>query len=500
MSDQKKESYRNIIMSTMVFGGAQIIVTLINMIRVKFVALILGATGMGLSSLLSNASTCIQQIVLLGINQSGVREVSQACSEQDMALVCRISRMVRTMILISALAGMAGAVVFSPLITRLSVGEPDYLHHFVLLGAVVFFNVLVQGEYTILQGTRQYKSIAYGTIVMPLCGLLLGIPLYYMWGMDGIVPAMILQSAVYYVAMRYFAGRYGLQGRRLPHVSWRYTWQRGKGMIMLGVVMMAAALFGNVTTYALSAFISHTGSMAELGFFQAANTITMQCAGLVFTAMATDYYPKLAGIIHKDMAAAHRLVNQQTEIVMLTITPISMIIISVVPFIISLLLTEEYQVIRQMMRFMGYAVIFKAFCFPVDYMSFSKGDKRFFFCAESILPSVNMLVTFMLFYYFLGLDGLGYAALVYSVTDMIVSLALNRWKYGFRFTGAAVSMFVRLTLIATLCLAFSFVGSPALSYTLMGVTTVACCVYSYRQLDRRIGIKALVMSKIGRRQ
>lgn len=497
MYDNQKESYRSIIVSTIFFGGAQIVVTLINMIRAKFVAVILGAAGMGLSSLLSNASACIQQIVLLGVNQSGVRDVSQASSEHDMALVCRISRILRTMILVSALIGMAGTVALSPLITRLSVGDSSYLYHFVLLGAVVLFNVLGLGEYAILQGTRQYKSIAYGTVVMPLCGLVLGIPIYYMWGMSGIVPAMILQSAIYYAAMRHFTRRYGLEGRQLPRVSLSETWQRGKGMITLGMVMMTAALLSSLTTYTLSAFISHTGSMTELGFFQAANTITMQCSSLVFTAMATDYYPKLAGIIAKDRAAAHRLVDQQTEIVTLTIAPISMIIISVVPLLISLLLTDEYQVIRQTMRFMGYAVIFKAFCFPVDYMSFANGDKRFFFWAESVLPSANTLVVFIPFFHFFGLNGLGYAALVYSVVDMTVSLALNYRKYGFHLSRATVSMFIRLTLIATLCLASSFITSPTLSYTLMGLTTLACCAYSYRQLDRRIGIGAIIRARLG---
>lgn len=498
MADDKKDSYRNIILSTGVFGGVQIIVMLINMIRGKFVAVILGAAGMGLSSLLANASTCIQQIVLLGINQSGVREVSQADGDEDKALLYRISRIIRTLILVSALLGMLGTVVFSPLITRLSVGKPGYLHHFLLLGAVVFFNVLSLGEYTILQGTRQYKSIAYSTVVMPLCGLLLGIPVYYKWGMEGIVPAMILQSLIYYVSIRYFTDRYGLRGHTLPHVSLRYTWQRGKDIITLGIIMMTAALLGNLSTYALSVFISHTGLITELGLFQAANAITMQCSGLVFSAMATDYYPKLAGIINKDKTAAHRLVNQQTEIVLLIIVPVSMIIISVVPFIITLLLTEEFQVIRQMMRFMGYSVIFKAFCFPIEYMSFAKGDKKFFFWVEGVFSNVKMLLIFTLFYYYLGLNGLGYAALFSSFTDIFVSLALNRWRYGFRFAGTTISMFIKLTLMATACLAFSFISSPLPSYAMMGVTVLYCSVYSYRQLDRRMDIKSFIRMKTGR--
>lgn len=496
MADKKKDSYRNIMLSTMIFGGAQITVTLINVIRGKLVAMILGAAGIGLSSLLTNAATCIQQFALLGINQAGVREVSQAHSAEDKAALCRAARIIRTMILASALAGLFGAVAFSPLITRLSVDDPGYLIHFMMLGAVVFFNILGIGEYTILQGTRQYKSIAVSTVVMPLCGLLLGVPIYYRWGLDGIVPAMVLQSLIFFFTVRRFADRKGLEDRPLPRVSLRHTWRLGKGMIMLGMVMMAATLLGNLTTYAMSAFISNTGSIDDVGFYQAASTITMQCSALVFSAMATDYYPKLAGMIDRDMVGAHRLVNQQTEIVLLVIVPVSMIIISVVPFIITVFLTEEFQVIRCMMRFMGYAVVFKALCFPVDYMSFSKGDKRFFFWVEGVFSNVKTFLTFTLFYHYLGLDGLGYAALCSSVIDVAVSLTLNRWRYGFRLSRATASMSVRLTLMCTACLAFSFVGPPQLSYALMAAVTLFCGIYSYRQLDRRIGITTLIRQKL----
>lgn len=477
-------------LSTAVFGGTQIIVAMLNIIRGKFVAIFLGAAGMGLSSLLLNAGNCIQQVVMMGVNQSGVREISQANADGEKLL--GFSRIVRNLIMVSAIIGLIVTLIFSPVITSVSVGNMDYLMYFMLLGVAVFLNILGLGEYTILQGTRQYKSIAYSTVVIPACGLLIGIPVYYKWGMDGIVPTMILQSFIYYASVRYFADKYGLKRQPLPRISLRDTWLKGKGMIMLGMVLMVSSLLVSLTSYAISAFISNTGSMADLGFYQASNMITMQCSNLVFSAMATDYYPKLAGIIDKDMAAAHRLVNQQAEIVLLTITPISMIIMSTVPFIITLFLTDEFMVICRMLRLMSCAVIFKAMCYPVDYMSFSKGDKKYFFWVEGIFANVRMLIVFILFYYYLGLDGLGYAALFFSSMDIFVSLALNRWRYGFHLSRTVIYMFVRLIFMVFACLAFSFIENTLVSYSLMGIATLLCCLYSYRQLDRRIDIKSLI--------
>lgn len=494
-SDSGKKSYRNILKSTVVFGSTQISVTIINIVRVKLSAIILGAAGCGLSSLLLNASNCIQQIASLGINFSGVREISQACSEQDKAALHRTARIIRLMMAVCALAGMVGAVFCSPLTARFSLGSTNHLISFAMLGIVVFLNIIATGEYAILQGMQRYKDLAYNSVIPPLCGLMLGIPLYYVMGTKGIVPAMILQALIYCIAMRRTVSRKALGGRPLPHVSLRYTWQRGRRIIMLGVVMMAASLLGVLTTMSLSAFISNVGSIDDVGFYQSASAITTQCSALVFSAMATDYYPRLSGIIDRDRVAAHRMVNQQTEIVLLIIVPIAMLIISLVPLIITVLLTGEFQVMRRMMRLMAYAVVFKGLCFPVDYISYSKGDKRFFFWVEGVFLNLKMLVLFTVFYYYMGLDGLGYAAVVSSLTDVPVSLLLNRWRYGFRLSRPAAAMAVRLTLMATLCLAASFVASAVVSHALMLALTAFCCAYSYRQIDRRIGIRQLLRRK-----
>jgi len=62
MSKNKDEnSYRSILKGTSVFGGVQVFQILINMVRGKFVALFLGPDGMGVSALLTSATSTVQQ-------------------------------------------------------------------------------------------------------------------------------------------------------------------------------------------------------------------------------------------------------------------------------------------------------------------------------------------------------------------------------------------------------------------------------------------------------
>ena len=60
----------------------------------------------------------------------------------------------------------------------------------------------------------------------------------------------------------------------------------------------------------------------SLGEFQAAWAISMTYVGYVVTAMATDYFPRLAATVH-DREAANRLINEQLEVALLGAGPSS---------------------------------------------------------------------------------------------------------------------------------------------------------------------------------
>lgn len=64
---------------------------------------------------------------------------------------------------------------------------------------MIYFTTLSNGELAILQGVRMLKQLAYSSIIGSLLGLMVGVPLYYYYGYDGIVPAMIVLSLMTYL-------------------------------------------------------------------------------------------------------------------------------------------------------------------------------------------------------------------------------------------------------------------------------------------------------------
>ncbi len=485
-------SYRKIISSTAIFGSAQVVGVLINLIRGKLVALILHSAGMGIMALLTNAANTVQQFALLGMNVSAVRNISHVKEKGAEQVLTFTIRIVRSLFFMAAGFGLLLMLIASPLISKTSFGSLDYLPMLLLLSLSVFMSILGSGEMTIMQGLRRYKQLAFCSIIPPLCGLLISVPIYYFWGIDGIVPAMILSGAIYYLFLRFYSFRKRTTATTQVPLSLRTIWKYGQDIIQMGFVMTIGTIVGTLTTYSLIAFISNRGSVSDVGFYQAANMITVQFVSMIFTAMATDFYPRLSACYQKGDSDANLLVNQQTEVVLLSITPLALLLILTAPLLINLLLTSEFQPIRQLVYFIALANIFKALCFPMDYIAYAKGDKRYIFWIETVLGNAKTFTIMAGGYTIYGLEGLGYGALASAVIDVLVSIVMTRIRYGFRHSGSVIRLLAVMLAMAALCFVGTTIETTWLSYTVMIGTTFGCIIISIYQLNKRILIKDIL--------
>ncbi|MDE5713464.1 MAG: O-antigen translocase, partial [Muribaculaceae bacterium] len=84
MTDKIKDnSYRNVLKGISVFGGVQVFQILINLVRGKFVAMLLGPDGMGVSSIFTTSLNTLSRASSLGLNLAIVREVAEYKDKED---------------------------------------------------------------------------------------------------------------------------------------------------------------------------------------------------------------------------------------------------------------------------------------------------------------------------------------------------------------------------------------------------------------------------------
>ena len=78
--DRQTKSHGEILRSSAIVGGSQVLNVAVGMIRTKAMAMMLGPAGFGLFGLYTAVSSLAQTIAGMGINSSGVREIAAASS------------------------------------------------------------------------------------------------------------------------------------------------------------------------------------------------------------------------------------------------------------------------------------------------------------------------------------------------------------------------------------------------------------------------------------
>ena len=287
---ENKSSYRQIFKTTSLFGGVQVFSILIGIIRVKFVAVLLGAVGVGIIGLYNAPINLIISITGLGIAFSGVRDISEANTSGDQF---KLSRIVKTLLNWSWLTGLLGAFAtlsLAPLLSQWTFGSDEYTWAFIWLSGTLLLQAISRGQSAILQGMRRLKDMAKAGVIGSALGLIISIPLYYFLGIKGIVPAMIISSITSLILSWYYSRKIVVEKIDL---TFKESCTSGLGMAKLGIYMTIAGFVASFSAYVLNAFISNRGGVEQVGLYNAGWGVVGQYTGLVFTAMATDYFPRL---------------------------------------------------------------------------------------------------------------------------------------------------------------------------------------------------------------
>lgn len=479
---KENNSYRSILKGTSIFGGMQVFQIFINLIRGKFVAMFLGPVGMGISSLFNSSGLTIQQIASLGLNLGIVKEVANKKDSETFPALLHTSKL---LIWASALLGAIVCMALAVPLSRLTFGTADYSWQFVLLGSMILFSVAGQGYVSILQGMHAVKLVSATTIAGSLAGLLIGVPLYYFWGVKGIVPAMVILALSFFIAS-WIGVRKAVEMPRLKlNFNKAVHGPIAKKLLLLGVVLMSTNVMTTAATYLINLFIRNFGDMENVGLFQAANSVTNQYSGVVFTAMLFDFFPRLSEVAGNN-SGVRKIVNRQLEIISLIATPLLCLLIVFAPIVISVLLTEEFQSILPLMRWLSLGVLIKALMMPMGYIAFAKDNKSLVFWLEGVYCNLQFLVLSCLFYYLYGLIGLGISLVIDCSLCFIIYYVVNRRLYNYKFSAKATNEAAFAILLGAGCFSCSLLENQFWAYLMMAIVTAVAITRSAVLLKRRL--------------
>lgn len=486
-----QSSYRQIFKATSVFGGVQVFSIILNLLKSKIIAIFLGPEGMGVYSLLQTPVILLSSITGLGINSSAVRDVAQINESKDDKELAKIVSVVRKWMRVAGFLGMLLTICLASQLSKWTFGNTDYTWAFYCLSVMLFFTALGNENDVILRGTRRIKEIAKAGIFSALFGLIFSVPVYYYWGIKGIPFTIIITALCVFLANYYYAKKVGIKQVSL---SIRETYLRGKAMVFLGIMMVMASVVEYLAMFVVNTYVRSYGSIADVGLFQAGMQITNVSIGLVYTAMATDYFPRLSAIC-KNKEKVGELVNQQAEIAALISTPILIGMMIFTPLLIRLFLSAEFMGVTKFIHWILLAAVFRASTWTIHWVVLANGNSVLYFILV-LITNILLLGCYYWGYNTWGLIGLGVGyCLMILINSVYMYLVISK-KYAFKYTTDFRKIFIRSLLLSLACfIVIQFFSQHLIGYLIMGGILIIACITSWKDLNKRVKIRSYIQSR-----
>ena len=460
MKEEHNDSYTHVLKYTGIFGGVQGLNILIGLVRNKIVASLLGPSGMGLASLFNTTVNFISQSTNFGISFSAVRHVSELFDQGDDERIAHFVKVVRAWSLLTALLGMLVCVALGPLLSDLTFSWGNHTLHFVMLAPAVGLMAISGGETAILKGARQLRSLASIQIWNVFIALLVAIPLYYFFNQSAIVPVIVLMAlSAMLLTVRHSFRLYPFRLRGSKGIL-----GEGMEMIRLGVAFVLAGILGSGAEMLVRSYLNVVGDLATVGLYNAGFMLIVTYGGMVFSAMETDYFPRVSAV------ATHRVkmretVNRQIEVSLLIVAPMLTLLIVFMPLVIPLLFTREFMVVVDMAQVAVFSMYFKAISLPISYLTLARGDSLAYLAIEAVDDVLLVLFMFVGYHYW-NLFGTGVALTAFYLVDILIVYLYAFFRYGYHLSLPVVQCAAIQLPLGIVAYIVTYVETPFIYWTI----------------------------------
>lgn len=490
---EKKEkaiSYSHILKYMSVFGGVQCLSILISVVRNKLVAVLLGPNGVGLISLFNSTIKLISDSTNLGLSMSAVKTISEHFDSGNSEKVAYMVRLIRVWCLFTGLLGMFVCLVLSPLLDSWTFEWGDHTLHFVLLSPVIAMMAVTGGELAILKATRKLKQVAWISFLGVVGTLVLTVPIYYFCGEAGIVPSLVVVALLQMMLPVIYSYRYFPLNLSMS----KGLYDDGLGMVKLGVAFVFAGIMGSGVDFAIRSYLNTNGSLGIVGLYNAGYMMTMVYAGMVFSAMETDYFPRLSAInsIGEEL---NETVNRQIEVSLILVSPLLAFFMIGLPVIIPLLYTSEFLPLTGMVQIAILSMFIRAVALPIAYIPLSKGDSASYLLMEAGYDVVLLGAVIWLYDAF-GLTGAGAAITFAALFDMGMLMIYMHYKYNYVMSRQVVKYIVLFFSMGITAFLITFLENRNVYWIIGFVFVLISSGISLNILRRKTGLWNKLKSKL----
>lgn len=429
-NSKDNSSYGQIVKSSSIMGGAAGINMLLSMLRVKFAAILIGTTGVGLLASFTALQNMVSTLAGLGLQSSAVREIAAASSRGDYETVARIILSLRRMCWLTGFMGMLSMILLSSWLSQLVFAKSDYAVDIATLGIAILLANISGGQKALIQGMRHIGDLARVNIIAAAVGTVSAIVLYWVFGLRGIIPTILMIAVAQLCSSWWYARRIHVSKVKL---RWSETFNQANDMVRLGIAMMFSSLLASAVSLITISLITQQEGISATGFYSAAFALSGLFVGFVLQAMGADYYPRLTGVTHAPEQMT-KLVNEQTEVGLLLALPGLLATLVFAPWAIHIFYSAEFLPAVELLQWFLFGCLGRVISWPLGYVVLALGKGRWHLLIESAFSLLHLILIYIGLSLY-GVLGVAFAFfimyLLYIVAVCMVCrhLIVFRWSY-----------------------------------------------------------------------
>jgi O-antigen/teichoic acid export membrane protein len=263
-------------------------------------------------------------------------------------------------------------------------------------------------------------------------------------------------------------------------IKFDFFLKQSQEILKIGVVLSISGILVNLNSYITQLFITRTGSLSDLGLYTASYSLVVSYVGLILNAMSTEYYPRLCSNASSDNKV-NQIVNTQAELLTLLITPIIISFFLFSDLIIRILYTKDFLSIQTLINLMVFGMLFRSASWCISFVFSAKGHIKSFFLIE-LLATIYSLSFNLIFYYYYGLNGLGYSFILSYVVYLVHVYVIANKKYGFCFSNENKKIFTFCFFFLLILFIVSYINFTILRYFLSILILSYSIVYSFKKI------------------
>ena len=485
-----KSTYRSIAKANTILGSVQILTIIIGIIRSKLVALLLGPVGVGLMGLYQSTIDLVRSATNMGISTSAVRDVAIAKGTNNELELQKTQSVISKIVWVTGALGMGVMLIGAPWLSEITFGNREYTWAFRILSIIPLIAQLTVQHNVTLQGTRAMKRLASASIWGGLVGLFINVPMFYIWGEDAIIPALIIVAVASLAIAWYNASKLNISS---VVTTWSEVFTRGRSMVKMGFLIGLTGLLDMTAIYIVKIYVQKWGELAEVGLYTAGFAIVQSYVNLVFRAIGTDYYPRLSAISNNKEEYCDAI-NKQFEILILVLTPMVLIFMSFSSELLHLLYSTKFQPAKMMICWMAFGMLFRAYSWCPGFMFLAKSDSKLYFILYILAFALELLL-YLSGYYYLGLTGIGIAFGLQYVITTTYTLVIIRHRYSFKYGWRQNRLMLISVLSGFLVLITIYAISARWGYFVFFAIILGVSFFCYKELNKRLNIVSLIKSK-----